>query len=461
MEGLCGSPEVRSPGTVYPLHTVGSVESPRASLAIGASWLFMSLPTSMSSAAIKRCQSSRVGDDAKPQPFVMAHLAGIRTGAWSRRALVRAYGWWHARADHLVALNLGWGNREGALILQDFPSGTGTLPALMNVVRSQASFDLLAGNLLLLAMLLGRRAVIPEVACSMIGSAAVPRRGFGNRPVGARRVGNAGTTCAWVPPRECWHAEYVTALEFEREMERKSSPAANHVGANRVATDTSGGLQQLAEGLKSRVAAGDFDPKLLRDLASTTEQLRLPTTGRIGTTSAPRGWPSVKGIRGRPGVRSTLAACDAHGRELALLLAPAAPRLSASVGTVRNASVQLRRRLRELACDRSRVVLPIIPDQVIARTVELNQSDLEAAGLHSTLTDVELPVLQAILAPLRQDRQHLQLARLLASVPLTRQGLSFDSVISFTRSRGNHTLVDQGRQAGELKCIRSLLTPLA
>ena len=37
------------------------------------------------------------------QPFIMAHLCGIRTGAWSRRALVRAYGWWHSAADRLVA----------------------------------------------------------------------------------------------------------------------------------------------------------------------------------------------------------------------------------------------------------------------------------------------------------------------------------------------------------------------
>ena len=62
--------------------------------------------------------------DDEPRPFgtfgglppvVMVHLAALRSGAWQRRAVLRAHGWWHPRADLLAATSLRWGRRRGYL----------------------------------------------------------------------------------------------------------------------------------------------------------------------------------------------------------------------------------------------------------------------------------------------------------------------------------------------------------
>ena len=47
----------------------------------------------------------------------MLHMAGVRSGAWCRRALMRAHGWWHASADALLQrdADLGWTATEGPL----------------------------------------------------------------------------------------------------------------------------------------------------------------------------------------------------------------------------------------------------------------------------------------------------------------------------------------------------------
>ena len=48
-------------------------------------------------------------------PVYMVHLAGLRLGAWHRRAVLRAHGWWHPPADVLAARQLKWGQRRGYL----------------------------------------------------------------------------------------------------------------------------------------------------------------------------------------------------------------------------------------------------------------------------------------------------------------------------------------------------------
>ena len=469
MEDLCGRPVVQSPGVVYPLHAVGSSQAPHASLAIGASWLFMPLPTSMSAAALQRCKRPASGGNrTDPQPFVMAHLAGIRTGAWSRRALLRAHGWWHAAADQLVAHDLGWGRRPGVLLMQELDSTTGKLAMLPNAVRSQGSFDVLAGNLLLLALLFGRRAVIPEVACSAIGPGAAPRRGFGYRPVGSPRREGDGVACAWVPPRECWRVEYVTAREFEREREKK---AASVGFPTKDFTDGAQRLRRQIESLKERVITSGFNAQLLRRVTLTTERFSAIDSAPIGTDqSVPRGRALLKsawGGKARPGTRGTLAVCDEQGRELAMLLASAALRLPSTAGIARNASA-LRRRLREIACERARMVLAVLPDRMLTRAVDLNHSRrtvgsrmeyaMESADTSSPST-ISLTALQSVHSPVKHDRQHLQLIRLLATVPLVRHLLPFDRIVTHISNRRNVSSIDQRRQEVDLRCIKHLLAP--
>ena len=95
--------------------------------------------------------------DALPPAF-MLHLAGVRTGAWARRALLRSHGWWHAQADALAAAALGWGARRGVLAV--------AANLDVSAAASAAQLDVLVGNLLLLAALLGRVPIAPEIDCA-------------------------------------------------------------------------------------------------------------------------------------------------------------------------------------------------------------------------------------------------------------------------------------------------------
>ena len=266
---LCGYPMIKSVGTVFPLHHVGSSAAPSSTLTIGPSWLFMHLPSSMAASSIRRCRqlanTSSVGDDAAVDgragdhsqvgqdhtgtrshmsgeghsssgndsgsgsggstpaaPFIMAHLAGVRTGAWSRRALIRAYGWWDTRADALIARQLGWRKAYVGtvhLVGADRVATRANQLASLAGIRTQAHLDIVIGNLLVVGMLTKRRAVVPEVRCGIEPSKS-PHRGYGHRPVGARAARATEASCAWMPPKECWTVPYITQLEYESEAER-------------------------------------------------------------------------------------------------------------------------------------------------------------------------------------------------------------------------------------------------
>ena len=85
------------------------------------------------------------------------HMAGVRTGAWSRRAILRAHGWWHPEADRLVGREMAWGTRSAATL----SLGVGVVPA-----ATRGQLDTLVGNLMLLALLTDRVPVVPETPCS-------------------------------------------------------------------------------------------------------------------------------------------------------------------------------------------------------------------------------------------------------------------------------------------------------
>jgi hypothetical protein len=177
-------------------------------------------------------------------PVYMIHLAGLRSGAWQRRAVLRAHGWWHPQADRLAAEMMDWRGRRGYLMLsarsnvvrpvaarQLFKAslglskkataataadgrrlgtggGSGGSPAAATV--SGTELDHAVGNLVLLAALSGRVPVIPEVPCDAL-SGVLPLHPWKEtrRRRGERR-------CAWVPPKACWQLEYATTLELQR-----------------------------------------------------------------------------------------------------------------------------------------------------------------------------------------------------------------------------------------------------
>ncbi len=144
-------------------------------------------------------------------PSVMVHLAGIRTGAWARRALMRAHGWWHPESDRLAAIELGWGRRAGLLRASE----SGVVAA-----ASRSHIDVLMGNMMLLGLLTDRTPVVPETRCTF---APTPRSCADGCAVDSTRTaprlsdsGAESLRCGWVAPKRCWRTEMVTELEFER-----------------------------------------------------------------------------------------------------------------------------------------------------------------------------------------------------------------------------------------------------
>ena len=140
-------------------------------------------------------------------PVYMVHLAALRSGAWQRRAVLRAHGWWHPQADRLAADALGWGQRRGLLMLS---ASNVVRPASGNTFVSSSELPVIVGNLVLLAALTGRVAVVPEVACDSIKQESPTLTWKETRRRRQER------RCAWLPPKPCWQLEYVTTLELQR-----------------------------------------------------------------------------------------------------------------------------------------------------------------------------------------------------------------------------------------------------
>ena len=236
------------------------------------------------------------------------HMAGVRTGAWSRRAILRAYGWWAAEADGLIATEFGWAQISQLLFTLSLPSspiprnctrwqGLGApvvqlyipsaasagwtadaRPSTSSTAFSSASaaavrlcsvaeMDTLAGNLLLLGALLSRRSAVPELVCP--GSPGWKRKFFhATRPVAARPVTGVGSgvdggdvtdrgdggravRCNWCPPRECWRVEHVTPLELEAEATSRRTGALP-----RRAVVAAAGVAAAAVGREAAVGFG-------------------------------------------------------------------------------------------------------------------------------------------------------------------------------------------------------------
>jgi hypothetical protein len=240
-EGIVAAPLVAEPGTRK------ARASPRSSWAHAPSWLFAHYParfkpwrpTDVPSAADPGSVRCVYGDDGDPREregtpprpaAVMLHMAGVRSGAWHRRALMRGHAWWHTEADAFLKEELGWGRRGGGPLLVAGAMGrTGAArPSASSLALAQlptvspADLDALMAGLLLLAALSNRTLVLPEMSCPVTPEEQALWLGSASNHflVAERLVRVDGTSgrCAWVPPPggACVKAEYVTAAEFVR-----------------------------------------------------------------------------------------------------------------------------------------------------------------------------------------------------------------------------------------------------
>ena len=321
--------------------------------------------------------------EEEPRPFgtfsglpavYMVHLAALRQGAWQRRAVLRAHGWWHPRADRLAATELHWGARRGWLIL----SPSNVLRAAGRAERAitpASEAQTLVGNFVLLAALLGRVPVVPELPCEQVEAAVGNNWKETRRRRGERR-------CAWVPPRACWQLEYATTLELQRVASQNDT------------------LARLFRSLQNRSRGGAglrAQRALWRAARRTGEALAcgVESNGTGGLpgllTLAPRGGASASGGRvaggggagrgggGGSGGRNTpfrsgaksaaklaraaslvgatpgVSYLDEQGRRLAVSGGAGAVGTSAAIGAVAREDRALER-LRALPCDKSEIV---------------------------------------------------------------------------------------------------------
>ena len=179
---LCPLARTRSDmGAWFPLHVASTPNRTAVptSYAAAPNWMFAHYPADAGAwqasghsaeqgplcvpptPAVMQQQQQQGGEAAATErrpPFVMMHMAGIRTGAWHRRALLRARGWWHPEADALMAAEAGWDTRRPLLRVAWEDGAAGTLPAL-----SPVELETLVANLLTLSLLGERSAVVLAV----------------------------------------------------------------------------------------------------------------------------------------------------------------------------------------------------------------------------------------------------------------------------------------------------------
>ena len=138
----------------------------------------------------------------------MVHMAGLRNGQWGRRGVMRALGVWHSAADSVATTD--WvSSRTPKLLIVDGP--------FVAQMRAMNEFDRFSARLLLLGLLLGRRAVIPSMPCaqSWAQDAMEPRRLRGLE-VGCGKH----KQCVWLPMphfKEAWCSgvDFLYSIDYE------------------------------------------------------------------------------------------------------------------------------------------------------------------------------------------------------------------------------------------------------
>jgi hypothetical protein len=154
-------------------------------------------------------------------------MAAVRSGAWSRRAILRAVGWWEPAADELISRDLGW-RRDGRTLSVGAAGASAGTSSNGFVLRlaSLKQLDTLVANLITLAALTNRTPVVPHFSCALVAQWRV-------RQVVTASSGPEGEPlCAWVPPTECEKLEYLLPTELGK-LPRGQPPHRGEMASGR------------------------------------------------------------------------------------------------------------------------------------------------------------------------------------------------------------------------------------
>jgi hypothetical protein len=161
-------------------------------------------------------------------------MAAVRSGAWSRRAILRAAGWWESAADELISRHLGW-RRDGRTLslgtaawLADASPKTPSIGLTLSL-GSVHQLDTLVANLITFAALTNRTPVAPHFSCSLASLSRVRQVTNAFSGAGASRE----PLCAWVPPAECYMLDYLLPTELGQ-MRRVAPPPAGKAASRQT-----------------------------------------------------------------------------------------------------------------------------------------------------------------------------------------------------------------------------------
>jgi hypothetical protein len=202
-----------------------NASAPRSRLLLAPEWLFSHFPYGAFFPSFRECHADSWRYAARTPleqrlcmpsfrvPVVMVHMAGLRNGQWGRRGVMRALGVWNDAAD-TVATGDWVSSRTKRLLVVD--------GGFVQSFQSMAEFDRFACRLLLLGLLLGRRAVIPSMPCSTRwAQSAMEPRHLRGLEVGCGRQ----KQCVWLPMphyKEAWCSgvDFLYSIDYEVMVDR-------------------------------------------------------------------------------------------------------------------------------------------------------------------------------------------------------------------------------------------------
>ena len=213
-------------------------------------------------------------------PVVMVHMAGLRNGQWGRRGVMRALGVWNDAADTVATTDWVSSNTNRLLVVDG---------SFVQGFQSMAEFDRFACRLLLLGLLLGRRAVIPSMPCSSRWAQnAMEPRHLRGLEVGCGKQ----KQCVWLPMphfKEAWCSgiDFLYSIDYEVMVDRgevRLDTDVAEMAASSLRLDADGGNTAKPADV---LGVDDPRPKSARVLKLTSSQ----------TTGDPLEWLQLEGFR--------------------------------------------------------------------------------------------------------------------------------------------------------------------
>ena len=285
-----------------PLAVPANASAPKRQLLLAPEWLFSHFPYGDFFPSWRECHAESWGYAARSAleqrlcnpdfrvPVVMVHMAGLRCGQWGRRGVMRALGVWHQSSDS-VAANDWVSVRSPKLLVVD--------GAFMARFSSMSDFDHFAARLLLLATLLGRRAVIPSMPCTQRWAQhAMEPRHLRGLEVGCGKH----KQCVWLPMphfKEAWcnGVDFLYSIDYEGmvdsgeiqrprdELELKASDLKLDASGDEAVVLTASGAPLPGERVLRLTGGESGDPLVWIDLQGfTNRRWSAGLAQRVGQT---------------------------------------------------------------------------------------------------------------------------------------------------------------------------------